>query len=239
MNAPTLLSTLRRRSLMMALCLGLASFLSGCFFVNFDIDGELHIEIDIAGLYEVTCRDTGDGSEITNFLTVGSSGTLTLQNCEAPLAIRAVPLPSPEPSPTATPTPSPTPPADSADLALTVTDDPDPVWLSLRLRYTTVVVNNGPATATGIVLSATLPFNQVHSFGSSQGSCTVSGNTATCNLGSLAPGSIATMTVDSFNFPLPTFPSSTLTFSAQVTAVEPDPNLSNNLRFESTVVLPS
>ena len=47
--------------------------------------------------------------------------------------------------------------APTADLALSLADSPDPVSLASYLTYTITVSNLGPATATGVVASNTLP----------------------------------------------------------------------------------
>jgi uncharacterized repeat protein (TIGR01451 family) len=44
-----------------------------------------------------------------------------------------------------------------ADLAVTVTDSPDPVIAGNNLTYTITVANNGPSSATSVVLNAPLP----------------------------------------------------------------------------------
>jgi uncharacterized repeat protein (TIGR01451 family) len=94
-----------------------------------------------------------------------------------------------------------------------------------QLTYEIIVTNNGPAAATGVALTDTLPAGL--SFGSmtaSQGSCTpVDPRTMTCTLGNLASGASAIATL--VGTPTTT---ATITNTTRVTAAEFDPDLSNN-----------
>jgi uncharacterized repeat protein (TIGR01451 family) len=87
-----------------------------------------------------------------------------------------------------------------ADLSVTKTDSPDPVTARSDVTYTVTVTNSGPATATGVTLVDQLPEAVFVSATASQGSCARSGKgrrdgTRTCDLGSLAPGATATVTI--------------------------------------------
>ncbi|MDO8567820.1 MAG: DUF11 domain-containing protein, partial [Dehalococcoidales bacterium] len=78
------------------------------------------------------------------------------------------------------------------DLAITKTDIPDPVTAGQNLTYTITVTNNGPSTATGVVVSDTIPAQTTYSSNTtSQGTYTV----PTWNVGSLASGASANMTL--------------------------------------------
>src|SRR6185369_13315613 len=44
----------------------------------------------------------------------------------------------------------------SSDLSVTLTDSPDPVVVGQNLSYSAVVVNNGPANATGVTMQVQL-----------------------------------------------------------------------------------
>lgn len=90
----------------------------------------------------------------------------------------------------------------AADLSLTKTDAPDPVVAGTNLTYTLNVTNAGPSTAPNAVVTDILPAQvSVVSATPSQGSCsgtTVPGDPLqplTCNLGGLASGGGATVTV--------------------------------------------
>ena len=101
--------------------------------------------------------------------------------------------------------------------------------------YTATVFNNGPATADNVVFTDPLPSQVAVSSAyctvgpcqspitSSLGSCTVSSNTVTCNLGVLPPGASATI-----NIPFQVLTQADVTNTATVSATEPDPNLANN-----------
>ncbi|HZQ47205.1 MAG TPA: proprotein convertase P-domain-containing protein, partial [Verrucomicrobiae bacterium] len=119
------------------------------------------------------------------------------------------------------------------DLALGMGSGPNPVILGNLLTYSMTVTNNGPNTATGIALSQTLPSSvQIVSTSASQGIVTTnSGNTVTCNLGTLFAGQTATVTVV-------VFPevAGTIFSTATVGAQQTDFNLANNTVTLGTVV---
>ena len=83
----------------------------------------------------------------------------------------------------------------SADLAVTLTANPNPIPLGGVLTYTALVTNNGPVTAPNVVLTSTLPPN-VSFISASQGATVANGNTIICNLGNLAVGASATVTIN-------------------------------------------
>lgn len=78
--------------------------------------------------------------------------------------------------------------APAADLMLTVVDDPDPVVIGSTLTYTLTVSNSGPATASGVRLTNTLPA-AVSFVSASPGGYTVIGSLVVfTNLGNLGSG---------------------------------------------------
>jgi uncharacterized repeat protein (TIGR01451 family) len=121
-----------------------------------------------------------------------------------------------------------------ADLAVTQTASPDPAIAGSTLTYTVSVRNNGPSPATGVTMTDTLPSSNItyQSATSSQGSCSQNGVTVTCNLGSLASGSTATVTIKV----TPTKQGGWITNSASARANEPDPNSANNSASANTQV---
>ena len=121
-----------------------------------------------------------------------------------------------------------------ADLAVVKSDSPDPVAVGSNLAYTVTVTNNGPATSTSVVLTDTLPVSTTFVTSTpSQGSCSQSGGTVTCNLGSLANGATATVTI----VVTPTT-TGTITNNATSTSATTDPDAGNDSATTTTSVLP-
>ena len=122
-----------------------------------------------------------------------------------------------------------------ADLSVAETDSPDPVTVGENLIYTVTVTNNGPDAATGVVLRDTLSEGMMHvSSTVSQGSCSQAAGVVTCDLGSLADGSSATVTIVVTS----TEPGG-ITNTAYGEANETDPDPSNNTATTTTIVNPA
>jgi uncharacterized repeat protein (TIGR01451 family) len=124
----------------------------------------------------------------------------------------------------------------TADLAVTKSDSPDPVKGGQNLTYKVVVTNNGPGTATGVVMTDNLPKNAgFASVSTTKGTCEAKPAKAlvTCNLGDMASGTSATITIVVKS---PT--KGTISNKASVTATSPDPNSSNNSATATTKVTP-
>ena len=125
----------------------------------------------------------------------------------------------------------------AADLTLAMDDIPDPVRKGTALLYNVKVKNDGPASATEVVLTDELPAEAVFVFAfSTRGLCTRSGNglrggTVTCNLGTLAAGASASATI--LVVPAQT---GELTNTATVSGAPPDPDRANNSAAETTTV---
>ncbi len=120
----------------------------------------------------------------------------------------------------------------AADLLVTMTDNPDPVVVASNYTYSITVSNLGPSIATGVVMNHQLPDNiTLVSSNTSQGSFSLNGNTLSCAIGSMNPGTRVTIGVVVANTNLGTFGS-----SATVTGTELDPNLANNTASVTTTV---
>ncbi|MGH3367446.1 MAG: hypothetical protein ACRDOY_09600, partial [Nocardioidaceae bacterium] len=127
----------------------------------------------------------------------------------------------------------------AADLAVSIVDTPDPVLERDQETYTVTVDNLGPSEATNTTLVDTLPADPaVESVSTSQGSCLRegsgnSGGVLTCDLGTIAPGGQATVTIV-----VEPRREGTLTNTATVTASQPDGNQADNTAEETTTVTP-
>jgi uncharacterized repeat protein (TIGR01451 family) len=109
-----------------------------------------------------------------------------------------------------------------ADLSITKSG-PSVATQGVPFTYNLTVKNNGPADATGVTVTDTLPA-AVTFVSATPGSCTQAAGTVTCALGSLANGGVVMITITV----TPTRTSGTLVNSARVTGNETDPDLSNN-----------
>ena len=119
-----------------------------------------------------------------------------------------------------------------ADLGITMTDSPDPQVVGGNVTYSIGVNNAGPDTANFVTVTDPLPAGATFvSASASQGACTQSAGTVTCNLGTLASGASATITI------VVTAPAAgTLNNTATVTAGAVDANTANNSASVSTGV---
>jgi uncharacterized repeat protein (TIGR01451 family) len=134
-----------------------------------------------------------------------------------------------------------TSPPPSADLSLSKTAAPNPVFNGNNLTYTLTVSNSGPDSASTVQLSDPLP-PQTTLFGPaspSQGTCTGpavgTNGTVRCDLGTIANGGSATVTiVVQVNAP----GGGSVTNTSSVTSTTPDPNSSNNTASTTTTVNP-
>jgi uncharacterized repeat protein (TIGR01451 family) len=123
----------------------------------------------------------------------------------------------------------------TADLEVMQADTPDPVTAGNLVQYYITVTNNGPEPATNVSLVNTLAGSTV--FAAETPGCTTAGNTVTCDLGTIASGGEASVSI------VVTAPkaaaATTMTNSATVNATETDPDLSNNTDVEQTSIEPA
>ena len=114
--------------------------------------------------------------------------------------------------------------APNADLSITKTAGPPPYTTNGPLTYTIVVTNNGGGSATNVVATDVLPAGVAFvSSTPTQGSCNGT-STVTCNLGTLANGASATI---SLQVTLPSTPGP-VSNTATVSSNTPDPTPANN-----------
>ena len=120
-----------------------------------------------------------------------------------------------------------------ADLSVTKTASPNPVVMGDDLTYAITVANNGPVTATSVIVTDTLPAGEIFvSVASSQGTSTYVGSTVSCALGSLAPNATDTVQI----IVIPTV-AGVIANTTTVTADQSDPNLDNNTATVMTTIL--
>ena len=125
-------------------------------------------------------------------------------------------------------------PSAEADLSLTKVGSPDSVFVEELVQYVLTAGNNGPSTATGVTVVDTIPGNATPgSVSPSQGSCGLNGVVVTCDLGVVAMGDTATITLN-----VSPTGAGILTNTAHVTSDLPDGNLENNAATASTQVNP-
>jgi uncharacterized repeat protein (TIGR01451 family) len=106
------------------------------------------------------------------------------------------------------------------DILVNQSDSPDPVPSGGTLTYTINVSNNGPDDATGVVLTDTIPASSTFvSRSTTKGTCSGT-TTVTCNIGALANGESAVVTI------VVTAPTTagTISNTADATRNEPDSN---------------
>ena len=123
---------------------------------------------------------------------------------------------------------TPLPPSElSADMAITKVGAPNPVFNGNALTYTLSVVNNGPSTAQAVTVSDPLPAEfAFDSVSTTTGTCAQSSGTVTCDLGTMAAGAKATVTI--VGTAHPGTPAVSFTNTATVSSTTPDPYVTNN-----------
>jgi uncharacterized repeat protein (TIGR01451 family) len=119
-----------------------------------------------------------------------------------------------------------------SDVSIVKTASPEPVNQGTNLAYTLKVTNGGPAIAQGVKVTDSIPAEVTYSsVFTSQGMCTYTAPQVTCQLGSIAVGSVAIITI---NVTASTFSSGALSSNtAFVSSTTTDLNTLNN---QSTAV---
>lgn len=125
----------------------------------------------------------------------------------------------------------------TADLAILVQDAPDPIDTGNALTYTVTVTNHGPANATGVTMTYTLPSGaHFESVNSGAVSCTApavgaSSGAVSCDFGGLASGLSNSIFVS-----VKPQTAGTLSSTFTVAAVEADSNTANSSTTVDTTV---
>ena len=129
---------------------------------------------------------------------------------------------------------APPPNPDRADLSVTKLDQADPLTVGDQIVYTITVTNSGPDAADGVQLTDAVPAGTSFvSAVSPQGTCTETGGTVTCILGSLTSGASATI-----RLAVDTDQAGQVTNTASASSDVEDPNGGNNSATETTNVQP-
>src|SRR5262249_43015363 len=119
-----------------------------------------------------------------------------------------------------------------ADVDVKKKASPPSVPVGGNVTYTLTVENHGPDTATGATVVDALPAGvQYVSASTTQGTCSQSGGTVTCRLGTMANRAKVTVTIVAT-----ATVAGTVANSATVSANENDPNTNNNSDSDSTRV---
>ncbi len=119
----------------------------------------------------------------------------------------------------------------SADLSLTLADSDDPVIVGDTFTYSITLTNNGPDTATNVVIENNLPAGVQYQSATGPGSCTEADGTVFCNVGFLTNGNGATVTLTVLATAEGLF-----TNHASVTTTAVDPVSGNNAATEDTLI---
>jgi uncharacterized repeat protein (TIGR01451 family) len=111
-----------------------------------------------------------------------------------------------------------------ADLSVTKTASPTTVDVGSNVSFTITVANAGPASASTVVVTDAVPANLTYvSSSSTAGTCSAVGNTVTCQVGTLAAGANAVITINAT-----ANASGAANNTATVTSATGDPNAANN-----------
>ena len=121
-----------------------------------------------------------------------------------------------------------------ADLALAMIDLPDPILAGNNLNYTITISNSGPSTSFGVTVIDTLPAGVTfNSAVSTQGICSEFAGVVTCPIGLVTTSSFVSIIINVNVDPTTT---GIISNTANVSAIQVDPNISNNTATETTSI---
>lgn len=122
----------------------------------------------------------------------------------------------------------------SADLAVSQTAVPDPVTTGESLTYTLTITNNGPDSASDLVITNTLPTGVT--FQSASDGCILADSILTCQLDLLGSSTAVPLTMTVLAPEI----AGTITNTITLSAATDDPDMSNNTAvLTTTVVMPN
>ena len=125
-------------------------------------------------------------------------------------------------------------PVDAAELTLTKTDSQDPIEAGQPLSYTVTANNTGVLAAADTTVVDVLPAEVTFvSATPSGGVCNASSGTVTCNVGSVASGGSANVTI---NTTVNTGTSGSISNTASVSTTTTESNTGNNSAVQNTLV---
>lgn len=119
-----------------------------------------------------------------------------------------------------------------ADLSITQQDSPDPAVVNGDVTYALTVKNDGPSSATNVVVKDTLPTTGSVSVTQSQGTHTETSGVVTLNLGGIASGASANASIV-----VRLGGTGAYTNVASLTSTEPDIDTADRISTETTRVL--
>ena len=164
--------------------------------------GQYRVRFTLPTGYQFTAKNQGtrtthdsnaNADGVTDCITL-AAGQLDGTIDAGLVATTATPTPTPVPA-TATPTPA---PVSAADLSITKSASVSSVISGVPFNYILTVVNNGPGTATSVVVTDQLPaglaINSV--VPTAGGSCSNTAGLIRCTWASLANGASATVTIN-------------------------------------------
>src|SRR5919198_1865247 len=182
----------------------------------------------------VTCTNPGPiapstSSDITLVVNVRSGAVPSVTNTASVTGADTDPTPNDDSDSDPTTV---NPPSSGAEMSITKVGSPNPVNVGQDLTYTITTTNNGPDDATTVVVNDSVPAGvSITSATASQGTCTVTGQDVSCDLGTITATQSATVT-------LVVVPGTAgqLSNTAQVTSAVTDPDPTNNSATETTQV---